>query len=71
MPDLPGHAPDVARILHYFGYADLSPKLQAVAAPCSILAHEMARTLPDGDDLTTGLELLLGAQKAFVRAAVA
>lgn len=62
--------PQTTRMLTFFAYGHLPEDLQAVSSGCSVLAHEMARTLPDGPELTAGLRKLLEAKDCFVRAAV-
>jgi hypothetical protein len=58
------------RMLAFFQWEHLPEDLQPVSAACSSLAHEMARTLPDGPELTAGLRKLLEAKDCFVRASV-
>lgn len=57
-------------IAQFFAYDHLPPDLQAVSAPCCVLAMTMVRALPDGAELTAGLRKLLEAKDCFVRAAV-
>lgn len=66
----PARHPAVASLLRYFAWQHLPTHLQAVSAPCSVLAHEMADTLPNGPELTAGLRKLLEAKDCFVRAAL-
>lgn len=56
------------RMLAFFGWQHLREDLQPVSAACSTLAFEMARTIPDGPELTAGLRKLLEAKDCFVRA---
>ena len=62
--------PAVASLLRYFAWQHLPTRLQAVSAPCSVLAYEMADALPSGPELTAGLRKLLEAKDCFVRAAL-
>lgn len=61
--------PNVTSLLRYFEYDHLPERLQAVAANCHALAHDMASKL-DGVELTAGLRKLLEAKDCFVRAAL-
>ncbi len=63
------HHPAVADALSHFEYAHLPEHLQAISKPVHDLAHHMAEHL-DGPQLTIGLQDLLRAKDAFVRAAV-
>jgi len=56
------------RILKFFAYEHLPPRLQAVSKPIGDLAREMASTLPIDAETTTGLRKLLEAKDCFVRA---
>jgi hypothetical protein len=69
VPDQPRH-PATTGLLRYFAYDHLPERLQAISAPCSVLAHEMVRLLPDGPELTAGLRKLLEGKDCFVRAAL-
>lgn len=62
--------PAVAGLLRYFTWQHLPVHLQAVSAPCSVLAYEMADSVPNGPELTAGLRKLLEAKDCFVRAAL-
>jgi hypothetical protein len=62
--------PAVASLLRYFEYAHLPERLQAVSRPIGDLAMQMADTLPQGPELTTGLRKLLEAKDCLVRAAL-
>lgn len=64
------HAPPIAHILQYFEYSHLPPHLQEVSKPVCELAHQMADTLPQGDELIAGLRKLLEAKDCFVRTQV-
>jgi hypothetical protein len=61
--------PAVADVLGHFAYEHLPEYLQAISKPVCELAHQMAEQL-DGPQLTIGLQDLLRAKDAFVRAAV-
>ena len=60
--------PSVAAILKFFAYNHLPTDLQAISQPLCALAQEMATTLPQNAELTTGLRKLLEAKDCFVRA---
>lgn len=62
--------PATEAILRYFEYAHLPAHLQEVSRPVCEVAGHMARTLPEGPELTTGLRKLLEAKDCFVRAAL-
>jgi hypothetical protein len=68
MAGTPYH-PAVADVLGHFAYDHLPVHLQVVSKPICELAHQMAAEL-DGPQLTIGLQDLLRAKDAFVRAAV-
>jgi hypothetical protein len=57
-------------ILDYFEYQHLPEHLQEVSRHFHQLAHEMADTLTEGPEVSTGLRKLLEAKDCFVRAAV-
>lgn len=59
-----------ARLMRYFAYQHLPEHLQAASKPCHDLAVILVSTLPDGPELTKGLNELLAAKDWFVRAAV-
>lgn len=65
MPEL---HPSVAQVLKHFTYAHLPAELQDVSRQVADRAHEMAQTLPQNAELTTGLRKLLEAKDCFVRA---
>jgi hypothetical protein len=50
--------------------ANLHGDLYEIAVACNALATTMAKHLPDGPELTTGLRKLLEAKDCFVRAAL-
>ena len=50
--------PSVSAIMRYFEYGHLPSKLTEISQPCSDLAWEMATTLPQGPELTTGQNVL-------------
>lgn len=62
--------PATSGLLRYFDSSHLPEHLQAVSAPCAVLADRMAGALPDGPELTAGLRKLLEAKDCFVRAAL-
>jgi hypothetical protein len=70
MTDLTGRHPSTTGILRYFDYGHLPEHLRPISAPAHALAYQMARELPDGPELTTGLRKLLEAKDCFVRAAL-
>ena len=65
-----GMHPGVVSLLRYFEYAHLPANLQRVSAGCSAMANDLARSLPQGPELTAGLRKLLEAKDCFVRAAL-
>jgi hypothetical protein len=68
MLDLSKRHPATQQILRWFSWDHLPARLQAISAPVSVLAYEMAEVLPDGPELTFALRQLLLAKDAFVRA---
>ena len=58
------------RMLQWFTFAHLPEDLQSISQDCAILANEMAQSLPESAELTTGLRKLLEAKDCFVRAAL-
>jgi len=63
--------PAVAARLRWFEYKQLPPYPRPTSQMCHDLAHEMARRFPAGgdvDQLLTGLQRLIEAKDAFVRA---
>jgi len=62
--------PSTEQILRHFDYDHLPEKLQEVSRPICELAHQMAKDLPSGPELTTGLRKLLEAKDCLVRAAL-
>lgn len=62
--------PATRDLLRYFEYAHLHEDLQPVSRSCAHLAIAMAKKLPDGPELDTGLRKLLEAKDCFVRAAL-
>lgn len=62
--------PSTEQILSHFDYDHLPEKLQEVSRPICELAHQMAKDLPSGPELTTGLRKLLEAKDCLVRAAL-
>lgn len=71
MNALQGRHTATAGILRFFDYGHLPAEgPRAVSAHCAGLAIEMAETLKDGPELTTGLRKLLEAKDCFVRQAI-
>jgi len=68
--DLTGRHPDTVSLARHFEWGHLPPHLQAVSKPCGQLAAQMIGALLDGPELTFGLQQLLIAKDAFVRAAL-
>lgn len=66
--DLDNRHPTTRDIAKHFRYDHLPPALQAISKPCHDLAADMIAALPDGHQLATGLQHLLEAKDAFVRA---
>ena len=66
----PARHPGTTQLLRFFEFGHLPEQLQRVSMPMADLAAEMAATLPDGPELTTGLRKLLEAKDCFVRAAL-
>jgi uncharacterized protein len=62
--------PATQHLLDQFAYGHLPAHLQRVSRPLHDLAHQMADTLQDGPELSTGLRKLLEAKDCFVRQAV-
>jgi hypothetical protein len=62
--------PATTGLLRYFTYSHLPEDLQVVSRPLCRLANDLAESLPDGPELTTGLRKLLEAKDCFVRAAL-
>lgn len=69
MPDLDERA---LRLLSYFAWEHLPPRLQDVSRPFCDLAHLAAEQIKDGDpgQVEMMLQHLLAAKDAAVRAAV-
>ncbi len=59
------------RILRFFAYEHLPPKLQEVSKPCGELAQTFVDTLPSNPERTVALRKLLEAKDAAVRALIA
>lgn len=74
MPNIPdefiGRHPGTTHLIGYFTWGHLPPRLQEFSRPCADLAEGMARSLPDGPELTAGLRKLLEAKDCFIRAAL-
>lgn len=62
--------PSTVEKLRYFEFAHLPVPLAAVSAPCTELADKLVEYLPDGPQLTLGLQKLIEAKDCFVRAAL-
>jgi hypothetical protein len=62
--------PGTKGLLRYFHWDHLPQHLQTVSRPCGDVAVAMARSLPDGPELSAGLRKLLEAKDCFVRAAL-
>lgn len=62
--------PGTEHLLSLFAYDHLPPHLQAVSAPIANMAVDLADSLHDGPELSTGLRKLLEAKDCFVRQAV-
>jgi hypothetical protein len=60
--------PAVRDIAQYFEYRHLPKELQTISKECHDLAEKMIQALPDCPMLTRGLDHLLQAKDAFVRA---
>lgn len=60
--------PSVTNVLQFFQYEHLPPDLKDTSKPCSELANDMAKALPQNAELTVGLRKLLEAKDCFVRA---
>ena len=57
-------------ILRFFEFGHLPTHLANVSQPFADLAHDLARTLPPGPEVSTALRKLLEAKDCFVRAAL-
>lgn len=68
-PNARSYHPAVADVLRHFAWDHLPKHLQTVSRPFAELAHQLADTL-SGPQLTIGLQDLLRAKDACVRAAV-
>jgi hypothetical protein len=56
------------RLLQFFSYDHLSPKLQAVSKPFCDLAAQLVETVPMNPERTVALRKLLEAKDCAVRA---
>lgn len=70
MSHLDGRHPSTQHVAQYFSFEHLPEPLRAISAKCADLSAEMILALPDGPELTAGLQKLLEAKDCFVRAAV-
>ena len=59
---------ETQRLLRFFEYDHLPPRLQQAAAPCHAIAHSLMRRLPPSTETNVGLRKLLEAKDCFVRA---
>lgn len=59
---------EIKSIMKYFEFDHLPPHLQEVSKPMHALAHQMAKNLPENEELMVGLRKLLEAKDCFVRA---
>lgn len=57
-------------LLQYFVYEHLPPHLQEVSKPFAKLAREMDNLLPSGTQKDVGLQKLIEAKDALVRASL-
>lgn len=57
-------------ILRHFKYQHLPESLALIARPCSVLAQEMNRELPECAEKSAGLRKLLEAKDCFLRASL-
>ena len=55
-------------LLQFFAYEHLPQNLAEVSMPFCLLAHEIAKTLPDNPEKTVALRKLLEAKDCAVRA---
>lgn len=70
-PDLSGRNPAVREVMRYFEFEHLAAgPLRDTSERCADLAWDMVASLGDCPMLTTGLNDLLRAKDAFVRAAL-
>lgn len=56
------------RMLRWFDYEHLPPRLQEISRPIGELARQMDAALPEGPEKTAGLRKLLEAKDCLVRA---
>lgn len=56
------------RMMRWFDFDHLPPKLREVSEPVCALARHVDETLPEGPEKTAGLRKLLEAKDCFVRA---
>lgn len=64
------HIGDKHRMLKYFRYEHLPPRLQLVSMPFCELAEQMLLATPAGEEQSAGLRKLLESKDRFVRAAL-
>jgi hypothetical protein len=64
------YSEEITELLGYFQYAHLPPGLQAVSAPFSQLAAEIAERAPLSHETAASLRKLLEAKDCAVRAAL-
>lgn len=68
MDSLTGRHPAVQDVAQWFHYEHLPVEIQGVSALCHDLAEDVIAAIPDDPQLTIGLQHLLIAKDAFVRA---
>lgn len=68
MQSLEGRHPAVQDVAQWFHYEHLPAELQGVSALCHNLAKDVIDAIQDDPQLTIGLQHLLIAKDAFVRA---
>jgi hypothetical protein len=56
------------RMLQFFEYAHLPPRLQEISKPFGEMAQQICATLPSNPERTAGLRKLLEAKDCIVRA---
>lgn len=62
--------PATQHLLDLFAYEHLPETLQAISKPLHDVAYQMADSLADGPELSTGLRKLVEAKDCLVRQAV-
>jgi hypothetical protein len=64
------HSPATEKMLGFFAYEHLPPKLRDVSACFHALAHSIVDTVPDSAERAAGLRKLLEAKDCMVRASL-